>query len=81
MINMTKTTQATRLLTYLSKNPGATTLTVAQAQSRFGITNPRARIAELREDGHKIVTNMRRGKDGVARAVYALAGRSTVRAR
>lgn len=77
---MTKTTQATRLLTYLSKKPGSTTLTVAQAQSRFGITNPRARIAELREEGHKIVTSMRRGKDGVARAVYTL-GDSAVRAR
>ena len=72
---MTKTSQATRMLSYLSKNPGATTLTVAQAQSRFGISNPRARIAELREDGYNIVTNMRRGKDGVARAVYTLAQR------
>jgi len=74
---MTKTSQATTMLTYLSRNPGTSTLTVAQAKSRFGISNPTARIAELRESGHKIVTTMRRGKDGVARAVYALDSKNT----
>lgn len=72
---MTKTTTTTakdRLLGYLSRNANAT-LTVAQARSRFRISNPRARISELRDDGHNIRTTMRRGKDGVARAVYSLA--------
>lgn len=72
---MTKVTQnaKTRLLAYLSKVPGSVTLTVAQARSRFKIANPRARISDLRADGHKIVTEMRTGRDGVERAVYSLA--------
>ena len=74
---MTKTTAnaKTRLLTYLSKDPGVTTLTVAQARSRFKIANPRARIADLRADGHNIRTEMREGRDGVERAVYSLNAR------
>ena len=68
---MTKTTTAKgRLLTYL-RNNGAT-ITVAQARSRFGMANPRARIAELREDGYRIVTEMRPGRDGTVRGVYSL---------
>jgi hypothetical protein len=72
---MTKTTAnaKTRLLTYLSKDAGNTTLTVAQARSRFKIANPTARIADLRADGHNIVTTMREGRDGIERAVYSLA--------
>lgn len=72
---MTKnTTNAkTRLLTYLSKDAGTTTLTVAQARSRFKIANPTARISDLRADGHNIVTTMREGRDGVERAIYSLA--------
>lgn len=65
-----KATAKTRLLTYL-KSTGSS-LTVAQARSRFGIVNPTARIAELRKNGHRIVTEMKRGRDGVARAVYTL---------
>lgn len=70
----------TRLLNYLSKDVGTTTLTVAQARSRFKIANPTARIAELRKEGHNILTEMREGRDGVERAVYRLA-RSRVRNR
>lgn len=71
---MTKTVTSakTRLLNYLSKDAGITTLTVAQARARFKISNPTARIAELRKDGHKILTEMREGRDGVERAVYRL---------
>jgi hypothetical protein len=72
--NTKNTTNAkTRLLAYLSKDAGNTTLTVAQARSRFKIVNPTARIADLRADGHKIVTTMREGRDGIERAVYSLA--------
>jgi len=46
-------TQNERVLSYLRR--GAT-LTSKQARSRFGVQNLRARIYELREDGHKIVT-------------------------
>lgn len=75
---MTKTNAKTRLLAYLSNG---NTLTVAQARSRFKIANPRARIADLRADGAKIVTEMREGRDGVERAVYSLARGRRVRAR
>lgn len=77
---MTKTNAnaKTRLLSYLSNG---NTLTVAQARSRFKIANPRARIADLRADGIKIVTEMREGRDGVERAVYSLAPNRRVRAR
>lgn len=76
---MTKTNAKTRLLTYLNKVPGETTLTVAEARSRFKIANPRARIAELRADGHNIRTEMRTGRDGIERAVYSLSVRKRVR--
>lgn len=35
------------------------TLTVKQAQSRFGITNVSARVAQLRGEGYAIYTNKR----------------------
>lgn len=74
---MAKTTlnASTRLLTYLNKDAGKTTLTVAQARARFKIANPTARISELRQLGVKINTTMRPGRDGVDRAVYNLARR------
>lgn len=65
----------TRLLTYLNKDAGKTTLTVAQAKARFKIANPAARIFELRANGVKIHTTMRPGRDGINRAVYSLARR------
>jgi hypothetical protein len=64
----TKLNARTRLLSYLQSG---NTLTVAQARSRFRISHPRARIHELRQDGHNIVTEMREGRDGVERAVYS----------
>ena len=48
------TTQNDKVLRYLTKGQ---TLTSKQARSRFGVQNLRARIFELREIGHKIVTN------------------------
>lgn len=80
MTKNTNTNAKTRLLNYLSKDAGTTTLTVAQARSRFKIANPTARIAELRKDGHNILTEMREGRDGVERAVYRL-GRARLRNR
>ena len=47
-------TQNDKVLRYLSKGQ---TLTAKQARSRFGVKNLRARIFELRGDGHKIVTS------------------------
>ena len=80
-MNKNTTNAKTRLLTYLSKEAGNTTLTVAQARSRFKIANPTARIADLRADGHNIVTTMREGRDGIERAVYSLARPTVARRR
>ena len=79
--NMAKVTAnaKTRLLTYLSKPD--TTLTVAQARARFKIASPRARISELRKEGHNIITEMRTGRDGIERAVYKMAPPKSVRRR
>jgi hypothetical protein len=68
----TTATQHQRLLSYLAKKPGTTSVTVNEARTRFGITNPRARICELRANGHSIETTMRMGKDGVRRGHYTL---------
>lgn len=70
----------TRMLNYLGKEPGVTTLTVAEARSRFRIANPRARISDLRADGYRIHTEMREGRDGIERGVYTLRSRRRARA-
>lgn len=49
----TYTTQAEKVLTYLGKGHK---LTAKQARSRFKIQNLRARISELRSEGHNIGT-------------------------
>jgi len=56
---MTKVSSAAKykILGYLSKTSGYNTLTVAKAQSMFGIKNVAARIDELRKEGHAIYTN------------------------
>ena len=56
---MTKVSNAAKykILGYLSKKSGYNTLTVAKAQSMFGIKNVAARIDELRKEGHAIYTN------------------------
>ena len=49
-----------RILTTLSKSAGVT-LSVKQARARFGISNVSARVSQLRDEGHAIVTS-KRGK-------------------
>jgi predicted transcriptional regulator len=61
-----------KILKFLSKTDGYNTLTVAQAQSRFGIQNVSARIDELRQEGHVIYTNMKTRGDGSKVASYRL---------
>ena len=61
-----------RLLTFLSKKTGYNTFSVAQARARFGIQNVAARIAELRQEGYPIYTNMKSRADGSKVAVYRL---------
>jgi hypothetical protein len=61
-----------KILKFLSKTDGYNTLTVAQAQARFGIQNVSARIEELRAEGHVIYTNMKTRGDGSKVASYRL---------
>lgn len=61
-----------KILKYLSKEGPYNTLTVAQAQSRFGITNVGARIEELRAEGHCIYTNKKTLSNGRTITYYRL---------
>jgi predicted transcriptional regulator len=61
-----------KILKFLSKTDGYNTLTVAQAQARFGIQNVSARVDELRQEGHVIYTNMKTRGDGSKVASYRL---------
>lgn len=61
-----------KILAYLSKEEGYNTLTVAQAQSRFGITNVTARIDELRKEGYPIYTNSKTLTDGRKISFYRM---------
>ncbi len=69
---MTKVSAKQKILNYLSKTEGYNTLTVAQAQARFGITNVSARIDELRQEGHVIYTNTKTRGDGSKVSSYRL---------
>lgn len=60
-----------KILNALTKKEGAT-LSVAQAKSRFGIVNVRARVSELRKDGHNIVSDTKTAKDGTKSYFYRL---------
>jgi hypothetical protein len=60
-------TQNEQIVKYLSVP--TRTLTEAQARSRFGVQNLRARISELRSDGTRIVTTT----NSKGRAAYSLA--------
>jgi hypothetical protein len=53
-------------------NPVYNTITVAQAQARYGITNVSARINELRKEGVAIYTNVKTLADGRKISVYRL---------
>jgi hypothetical protein len=60
---MTKnSTQKAKLLAALERNVGKTAFTVAQASSRYGIVNVRARIDELRNDGYDIIGELKTSK-------------------
>jgi predicted ArsR family transcriptional regulator len=61
-----------KILKYLSKEGPYNTLTVAQARSRFGITNVGARIEELRAEGHCIYTNKKTLDNGKTITFYRL---------
>lgn len=61
-----------RMLTVLRKTTGYNSFSVRQAQRWFGITNVSARIAELRQEGHPIYTNIVKNGNGEKVVVYRL---------
>lgn len=61
-----------RMLNALVKNRGKVAFTVPQAQIRYGVDRVVARIHELREDGHKIVSVPRRTSWGTRTVGYGL---------
>lgn len=61
-----------KILRFLSKTEGYNTLSVAQAQARFGIKNVSTVIAQLRAEGYAIYTNTKRRGDGSPVNVYRL---------
>lgn len=61
-------TQNERIMKVLS---AGRTLTVSEAASRYKIKNLRARVAELRADGNRISTTMKRRRNGTTVAVYS----------
>lgn len=61
-----------RMLAFLQKKDGYNTFSVKQGRRLFGVQNVSARIAELREEGHAIYTNIVRNRDGEKIAVYRL---------
>lgn len=65
-------TQNERLIKYL-RGTGRE-LSAAQAQSRFGIMNLRARISELRDEGFRVRT----GVNTQGKTVYAVSRRKVV---
>jgi len=69
---MKKLTTKQKMLQTLTKKEGYNTFSVAQARSRFGITNVAARILELRQEGYAIYTNMKSRANGSKVAVYRL---------
>ena len=61
-----------KMLTFLSKENGFNTFTVAQARARWGVTNVAARINELRQEGNTIYTNTKKLEDGRSVQYYKM---------
>jgi hypothetical protein len=69
---MKKISAKQRMLETLTKTTGYNTFSTAQARSRFGIKNVAARIAELRQEGYPIYTNVRNRGNGTKVSIYRL---------
>lgn len=61
-----------KVLAFLQKTTGYNTLSVKQAEARFGILNVSAVVAQLRAEGHAIYTNRKHRGDGSPVAIYRL---------
>jgi hypothetical protein len=61
-----------KILNYLSKNSSYNTLTAQKMQSMFGVANPSAAVADLRNEGHAIYLNTRINTTGEKVSFYRL---------
>ena len=71
-MSVSRVSAKSRILGFLTKTSGYNTLSVKQAQARFGITNVSATIAQLRAEGYAIYTNTKHRADGSPVAIYRL---------
>lgn len=69
---MSTVSAKSRILSFLSKTTGYNTLSVKQAQARFGVKSVSAVIRQLRDEGYAIYTNMKKRGDGTPVAIYRL---------
>ena len=69
---MNKSSAKQRMLNVLKQNQGSTAFTIKQAQNRFGVRNIRARISDLRKEGHSIETTVKTMKTGRKLTYYGL---------
>lgn len=69
---MSNVSAKSRILAFLSKTTGYNTLSVKQAQARFGIKNVSTVINSLRNEGYAIYTNTKKRGDGTPVSVYRL---------
>lgn len=69
---MSTVSAKSRILAFLSKTTGYNTLSVKQAQARFGIKNVSTIISQLRNEGYAIYTNTKKRGDGSPVSVYRL---------
>lgn len=70
LVSGSKKTQISKLLAIFGRGEN---LTVHRARTRYGISNLRARVSELRKMNVPVVTKQRRLPDGTVRHVYSLA--------
>lgn len=69
---MSTVSAKSRILGFLQKTTGYNTLSVKQAQARFGIRNVSTVISQLRAEGYAIYTNLKHRGDGSPVNVYRL---------
>jgi biotin operon repressor len=72
---MKKVSAKQKMLNYLTKKSGKNTFSVEQGRTLFKVDNVSARISELRQDGYKIKSVLKKTKAGMTR-VYQYGARA-----
>lgn len=76
--NMSAKLSILRYLTKLNQKGKQNTLTTAQGRTMFKVQNISARIFDLRNEGYRIYTNIRKLSDGRVVKAYRLADAESV---